>query len=110
MPKLSVIIPYYFNEENIPVTTRELLANEALFPADVSFEYVLVDDGSEDGTLQALLDFRAAYPAKVRVVELAGNVGSYNAIVAGMAQATGNCMASSPRSSYHPLASYRCAR
>ncbi|RFP64151.1 glycosyltransferase [Hymenobacter lapidiphilus] len=93
MPKLSVIIPCYFNEDNIPVTSRELLANEALFPADLSFEYILVDDGSEDGTLKALLDFRAAYPDKVRVVELASNVGSYNAIVAGMAQATGDCMA-----------------
>ena len=93
MPKLSVIIPCYFNEQNIPVTARELIANEALFPPEVSFEYVLVDDGSEDGTLKALLEFRAAYPHSVRIVELAGNVGSYNAIVAGMAQATGDCMA-----------------
>ncbi|GAA3951302.1 glycosyltransferase family 2 protein [Hymenobacter algoricola] len=93
MPKLSVIIPCYFNEDNIPVTSRELIANEALFPADLEFEYVLVDDGSKDNTLQALLAFRAAYPHKVRVVELAGNVGSYNAIVAGIEQATGDCMA-----------------
>ncbi len=93
MPKLSVIIPCYYNEDNIPVTVRELIANEANFPPGVSFEYVMVNDGSEDGTLQALLDFRAAHPGKVRVVELAGNVGSYNAIVAGMAQATGDCMA-----------------
>lgn len=92
MPKLSIIVPCYFNEANIPVTTRELIANEALFPADVSFEYVLVDDGSGDGTLRELLAFRAAYPEKVRVVELAGNVGSYNAIVAGMEQSTGDCL------------------
>ena len=93
MPKLSIIIPCYFNEANIPVTTRELIANEALFPPEVSFEYVLVDDGSRDNTLRELLAFRAAYPDKVRVVELAGNVGSYNAIVAGMEYATGDCLA-----------------
>ena len=93
MPKLSVIIPCYYNEDNIPVTSRELIANEALFPADLSFEYVLVDDGSGDKTMDALLAFRAAYPDKVRVVQLAGNVGSYNAIVAGIEQATGDCMA-----------------
>jgi len=93
MPKLSIIIPCYFNEANIPVTTRELIANEALFPAEVSFEYVLVDDGSRDNTLRELLSFRAAYPDKVRVVELAGNVGSYNAIMAGMEYATGDCLA-----------------
>ncbi|WP_324671912.1 glycosyltransferase family 2 protein [Hymenobacter sp. GOD-10R] len=93
MPKLSIIIPCYFNEANIPVTTRELIANESLFPSEVSFEYVLVDDGSRDNTLRELLAFRAAYPNKVRVVELAGNVGSYNAIVAGMEYATGDCLA-----------------
>src|SRR6476661_5800550 len=91
MPKLSVIIPCYFNEANIPVTGQELLAAERLFPADVTFEYVLVDDGSGDQTVAALLNFQRQHPDKVRVVELAGNVGSYNAIVAGMAHATGDC-------------------
>ncbi|MCC2547927.1 glycosyltransferase family 2 protein [Hymenobacter sp. BT175] len=91
MPKLSIIIPCYFNEENIPVTAKALIANEALFPADVSFEYVLVDDGSGDNTLGALQAFRAQYPDRVRIVELAANVGSYNAIVAGMEYATGDC-------------------
>ncbi|HEX8348948.1 MAG TPA: glycosyltransferase family 2 protein, partial [Hymenobacter sp.] len=93
MPKLSIIIPCYFNEANIPVTAHELIANEALFPPEVTFEYVLVDDGSRDNTLRELLTFRTAYPDKVRVVELAGNVGSYNAIVAGMEYATGDCLA-----------------
>ncbi|GAA4370333.1 glycosyltransferase family 2 protein [Hymenobacter saemangeumensis] len=93
MPKLSVIIPCYYNEANIPVTSQELLAAERLFPADVTFEYVMVDDGSGDQTLAALLAFQRQCPDKVRVVELAGNVGSYNAIVAGMAHATGDCLA-----------------
>lgn len=93
MPTLSVIIPCYFNEENIPVTIRELIANEARFPAGVAFEYVLVDDGSGDQTRQALLTAQRQYPDRIRVVELAGNVGSYNAIVAGMAHATGDCLA-----------------
>jgi len=93
MPVLSIIIPCYFNEANIPVTMAELLANEATLPADVTVEYVLVDDGSRDGTLRELLAVRARHPERVRVVELAGNVGSYNAIVAGMAYATGDCTA-----------------
>lgn len=91
MPKLSIIIPCYFNEANIPVTTQALLANEARFPTDVTFEYVLVDDGSQDGTVAALRTFQQQQPGKVHIVELAGNVGSYNAIVAGMAYATGDC-------------------
>ncbi len=89
MPKLSVIVPCYFNEENIPVTSRVLIENEAAFPADITFEYVFVDDGSQDATLAALYRFQQQYPEKVTVVKLAGNVGSYNAIVAGMEFATG---------------------
>lgn len=90
MPKLSVIVPCYYNEENIPVTSRVLIENEAAFPADTTFEYVFVDDGSKDGTLAALYRFQQQYPDKVTVVKLAGNVGSYNAIVAGMQYATGD--------------------
>ncbi|GAB3832083.1 glycosyltransferase family 2 protein [Hymenobacter jeollabukensis] len=93
MPKLSVIIPCYFNEDNIPVTSRELVANEVNFPPEVTFEYVFVNDGSGDDTLGALQRAQQAYPGKVRIVDLAANVGSYNAIVAGMAHATGDCMA-----------------
>ena len=93
MPKLSVIIPCYYNEANIPVTVRELVANETGFPAEVSFEYVCVNDGSGDDTLGALRRAQAEFPGRIRVVDLAGNVGSYNAIVAGMAHATGDCLA-----------------
>lgn len=93
MPKLSVIIPCYYNEANIPVTVGELVANEANFPAGVAFEYVFVNDGSGDDTLGALRRAQQAHPGRVRVVDLAGNVGSYNAIVAGLAHATGDCLA-----------------
>jgi dolichol-phosphate mannosyltransferase len=91
MPKLSIIIPCYFNGENIPVTKARLLANEALFESDVTFEYVMVDDGSKDNTVEELIKFRDEQPGKVKVVKLAGNVGSYNAILAGMNFATGDC-------------------
>ena len=93
MSKLSVIIPCYFNEDNIPVTTRELVANEANFPADVTFEYVYVNDGSGDDTLGALRRAQNLYPSRIKIVDLAGNVGSYNAVVAGMAHASGDCLA-----------------
>ncbi|MCB2408513.1 glycosyltransferase family 2 protein [Hymenobacter lucidus] len=92
MPKLSVIIPCYYNEQNIPVTLQELISNEAQFPAEVTFEYVFVDDGSGDNTLQALRTAQQRYPDRIRVIQLAGNVGSYNAIVAGITYATGDCM------------------
>lgn len=91
MPKLSIIIPCYYNEANIPVTAVELTENEKNFPAGLEFEYVMVDDGSKDNTIQALKNFKAQYPEKVKIVKLSGNFGSYNAIQAGMKYATGDC-------------------
>jgi len=91
MPKLSIIIPCYFNGDNIPVTGATLLANEKLFPNDVSFEYIMVDDGSKDNTFEALQSFKNQHPHKIKIVKLSGNFGSYNAIQAGMKYATGDC-------------------
>jgi dolichol-phosphate mannosyltransferase len=91
MPTLSIIIPCYFNEENIPITTATLLENERNFPPDTRFEYVLVDDGSKDATFQAITQFYEQHPHKVRAIRLASNVGSHNAILAGMHHATGDC-------------------
>jgi polyisoprenyl-phosphate glycosyltransferase len=91
MAKISIIIPCYYNEENIPVTTAKLLETEKLFPAGTTFEYVMVDDGSRDKTFLALMQFHNQNPGKVKLIKLAGNVGSYNAILAGMEHATGDC-------------------
>ncbi len=91
MAKLSVIIPCYYNAANIPHTSAILLENEKLFQEGVSFEYVMVDDGSKDDTLNQLKIFKAQYPDKVVIVKLSGNFGSYNAIQAGMKYATGDC-------------------
>jgi polyisoprenyl-phosphate glycosyltransferase len=94
MPKLSIIIPCYFNEENVPITTQILIDNERAFDSEdgdsVEFEYVLVDDGSKDRTWEAILAFHAEYPQKVKAVKLASNVGSHNAILAGLHHATGD--------------------
>lgn len=93
MPKLSIIIPCYFNEANIPVTAERLLAAEALYPEGTEVEYVMVDDGSRDQTFLELYQFHRRRPRQVRIVKLAGNVGSYSAILAGMHHAGGDCSA-----------------
>jgi len=89
MPKLSIIIPCYYNEGNIPVTSVQLFENEKIFPNEVEFEYIFVDDGSKDNTWNELEKVYYANPTKVKLVKLVANVGSYTAVVAGMEQATG---------------------
>jgi glycosyltransferase involved in cell wall biosynthesis len=91
MAKLSIIISCYYNELNIPITFSALIENEKNFPHLTEFEYVLIDDGSRDNTYKELLKIKSNYPEKVVVIKLAGNVGSYNALLAGMKYATGDC-------------------
>ena len=91
MSKISIIIPCYYNEGNIPPLTAKLIDNEKGFPEGTEVEYVFVDDGSKDQTYQRLLDFHLQYPDRVKVIKLAGNVGSHNAVLAGMHYSTGDC-------------------
>jgi glycosyltransferase involved in cell wall biosynthesis len=89
--KISIIIPCYFNEGNIQPLTSKLVDNEKSFPENTDIEYVFIDDGSKDQTYQRLIDFYNKYPEKVIVIKLAGNVGSHNAVLAGMNYASGDC-------------------
>lgn len=91
MSKISIIIPCYFNEENLPVTMKALLENEKAFPEGTNVEYVFVDDGSKDNTWGELQKIKSQNQDRITLVKLAGNVGSYNAVVAGMKYSTGDC-------------------
>lgn len=91
MPKISIIIPCYFNEHNIPVTFPALLENERNFPSDVVFEYIFIDDGSKDGTFNALMKVYEQHPEKVKVIKLSRNFGANNASYCGICHSTGDC-------------------
>ncbi len=91
MPKISIIIPCYYNEKNVEHTIQELINNEGNGPDELEFEYVFVDDGSKDNTWHELEKIKQQYQQKIVLIKLVANVGSYNAIVAGMKYATGDC-------------------
>jgi glycosyltransferase involved in cell wall biosynthesis len=88
---VSVVIPVYFNEANIPITWPALRANLERLPADCAWEVVFVDDGSGDGSYEALLAVHRSEPTRVRVVKLTRNFGQVNAILAGLRDARGDC-------------------
>jgi len=91
MPKISIITPCYFNELNIPVYAIKMIENERLFPPDVSFEYILIDDGSKDSTWKEMEKFHYQYPDKVKIIKLVRNFSSTNAVFAGLNYSTGDC-------------------
>lgn len=89
-PDLSLVIPAYNEQENIP----ELLARveKALGQAGIQFEVILVDDGSTDDTPRLLEQAMVDRPW-LRVVQLKTNSGQTAAFDAGFKAAQGNVIA-----------------
>lgn len=85
-PDLSVVVPCYNEEDVLPELRRRLAA--ACEAAGTSFEIVLVDDGSTDGT-QAMIEGVVAEDPRYVGVFLSRNHGQQMALTAGLAQARG---------------------
>jgi polyisoprenyl-phosphate glycosyltransferase len=91
VPLLSIVVPVYYNEINLPDTIPTLLSlRERLAP--VRLELIFVDDGSGDQSLRLLTEAQAAQPETIRVVKLSRNFGSMAAIQAGFRFARGDCV------------------
>jgi glycosyltransferase involved in cell wall biosynthesis len=88
-PKLSIIVPFYNEEENIERMHAAIVS--AVEPAGVPFEMVLVDDGSKDATLRLATEIARRDP-RVRVVKFRRNYGQTPAMAAGIEQARGEIL------------------
>ena len=88
-PSLSVVVPLYNEEGSLPHLLEQLLA--ALKPLGRSFEIVLVDDGSRDGSAALLQDMAARTPELVAVL-LRRNYGQTAAMAAGFDASRGEIL------------------
>lgn len=84
---VSVVVPVYNEVKNVPLLHAKVTA--ALRGAKYAWELVLVDDGSSDGSLQAMEILAARDPKHTRVVALRRNFGQTAAISAGIDYSTG---------------------
>lgn len=85
-PDLSVVIPVYNEKENLPELVDRCLA--ACRKTGRSFEIILVDDGSRDGSRDLILQ-AADRHAEVAGVILNRNYGQHAAVFAGLEQSRG---------------------
>ena len=96
---ISVILPSYNEEENIQRAAEHI--GRVLRPEHMDYELVFVNDGSRDGTWQKIVDLAQADPHVVGV-NFSRNFGKEAAILAGLAQAKGDCCAVMDCDLQHP--------
>ena len=86
-PYLSVVIPVYNEQENLPTLFLRLSA--VLDKVGKPYEILFTNDGSRDNSLMLLKDFHQQRPAQVRVIDFNGNFGQHMAIMAAFERARG---------------------
>ena len=88
VPKLSVVIPVYNEEQVLPTLFARLYP--ALDALGLSFECVFVNDGSRDRSVALLRQQFERRPQQTRVVLFHANFGQHSAVMAGLAYARGD--------------------
>jgi glycosyltransferase involved in cell wall biosynthesis len=88
MPELSLIIPVYNEEKNLPLLFDSIKC--ALEPLQRKWEVIFVDDGSQDASLDVLKSLVEKDSDHVRAVVFRRNFGQTAAITAGIDHAQGH--------------------
>lgn len=88
MSKLSIIVPVYYNENNLLPLYEDL--KDKVLNKLKNYEIVMVDDGSGDRSWEKMKELQRMDP-QIHLIKLSRNFGSHAAILAGLARASGDC-------------------
>src|SRR5512136_1485690 len=84
---ISVVVPVYNEEENLPILVTRLV--EVLEPLGKTYEMIFVDDGSKDKSREILKGMTSKYP-QIRILGFRTNCGETAAGAAGLKEARSN--------------------
>ena len=89
--KISIIVPCYNEEEALPIFYKEInrVSKEM---KNVDFEFLFINDGSRDKTLDILRDL-SKKDKRVRFISFSRNFGKEAGMYAGLENATGDYVA-----------------
>lgn len=85
-PVLSVVVPMYDEEEVLPIFFERM--HPLLDGLGISYELLVIDDGSRDRTAALVTEAAASWP-QLRLVRLLRNSGHQAALSAGFRRARG---------------------
>ncbi|MFO1487492.1 MAG: glycosyltransferase family 2 protein [Verrucomicrobiota bacterium] len=89
--RLTIVVPVYYNEENLPDTAPALLGLAKLLP-ETDVDVIFVDDGSGDRSFTVARELQQRWPKSISVIRLSRNFGSMNAVLAGLQASEGDCV------------------
>ena len=89
MEKISVIVSCYNEEESLPLFYKEMERVRQKDFEGIDFEYIFVNDGSKDKTLEEIKKLREQ-DKKVRYISFSRNFGKEAAMLAGLDASTGD--------------------
>lgn len=89
MEKISVIVSCYNEQEALPLFYDEMVKVAQKMNKKVNFEFLFINDGSKDNTLDILRDF-AKKDKRVRYISFSRNFGKEAAMYAGLENSTGD--------------------
>jgi polyisoprenyl-phosphate glycosyltransferase len=98
-PELSIVIPAYNEEENLDKLYMDL--NAVLPKLDMSWEIILIDDGSTDNSWEKVLALNKK-DNHVKAIRLSRNFGHQYALLAGLSHAQGKAVVSMDADLQHP--------
>ena len=86
--KISIIIPVYFNAENLQPLYDDL-KDRFINEIDYDYEIVMVNDGSKDKSYEAMQEL-ASQDENIKIISLSRNFGSHSACLCGLVHSTGD--------------------
>lgn len=97
MPLISIVVPCYNEQESLPIFLKELDGVVRIMTQQepcISFEAVLIDDGSADKTLAVMkAEASAVHPYVIHWHSFSRNFGKEAALFAGLQHAKGDYVA-----------------
>ncbi|KFN90602.1 glycosyltransferase family 2 protein [Tetragenococcus muriaticus] len=85
---LSIVVPCFNEQEALPYFVKEM--EEIGSSISHSIEYIFVNDGSKDNTLESLRELHQKMPNRVRYISFSRNFGKESALYAGLQAASGD--------------------
>ncbi len=87
---LSIIVPVYNEKENIPLLYQAI--KDTIIPLGKSWELIMINDGSDDGSMEVLEQLAEADTEHVHVISFRRNFGQTAAIAAGIDYSSGEAV------------------